>query len=290
MIDYTEMQSGRERRCALQGSNPPSISTAIPEGRIITFRDYDPWYKRDETGFNKVGYITRSETVLYPFCRWLRVTALSKVTSRKHVLLALGPAATPNLANIEVFFTQNRRSVHLFFMGLRALNEGDFTFFKNPIRLPILGPLPPGEWEERWKQFVGLLCPGDLVFVIDTHSVVSRLIAVVDQGTWSHVGCYVGGGRVCEAITAGVVERPINVYRSLKYRLGIYRPFQLSEADSERVIARMRSIVGHKYNFYRIFRLAVMTVLGVHSKRSNSHNVSPNDLVLGGKCRLIFVV
>lgn len=53
---------------------------------------------------------------------------------------------------------------------------------------------------------------GDLLFTFDTESLTSKLISFFDRGPWSHCGMCSGEGTIIEATTAGVVERPIEVY------------------------------------------------------------------------------
>ena len=52
-----------------------------------------------------------------------------------------------------------------------------------------------------------LLRVGDSIMLIDTASVVSRLLAYFDHGVWSHEATWIGDGKVHEATTSGVVER-----------------------------------------------------------------------------------
>ncbi|HTO66851.1 MAG TPA: hypothetical protein VMM15_37010, partial [Bradyrhizobium sp.] len=193
---------------------------------LMMFRDWDLWYKppRYSVGwceYNKTGYVSDAGWVVYPFWRSLRKAPFEAIRKRKHTLVPL--SFMTNLESIEAFFSQNRANASLFFQGLNALAKHDDTFFEPPVRLPILQPISREEFERSWEQLLLLVRPTDQIMVIDTNSFISRAIAAVDQGVWSHVAGYVGNGNIIEAGLSGVVERPLTVYRSQRYRIGLYR-------------------------------------------------------------------
>ena len=109
---------------------------------------------------------------------------------------------------IETFFTGNVLNTFLMNRGLRAVAQGPRDLFDSPIKLPILRPLMHEEWARRWQELPSILRKLDIIQVFDGTSPVSRLIAAVDRGTWSHTAGYSGEGKVIEAITSGVTERP----------------------------------------------------------------------------------
>ena len=194
--------------------------------RLIAFRDSDRvWYRVDETGFNKVGYVTRKDTVIHP--RWnrgLAETPLPRVLRCPHEFRERAALTKDEVENIEIFFTQNTPSIELFNLGFSALlTASELSFFETPIRIPALEDISRLEFQKRWETFSSTLRPADMVAAIDTKSLTSRMIARFDHGTWSHVGTYTGDGTILEAIKDGVVERDIEVYRNPRYRLGLYR-------------------------------------------------------------------
>ena len=128
-----------------------------------------------------------------------------------------------------------------------------------------------------------------VIEVIDTKSLISRLIARFDHGTWSHIGGYSSDGTILEAISAGVVERDIEAYHNQKYRLGVYR----MNCDPERakgLVPGMRSILGTPYGFRDVIRLAFFKVFGIQPTGEGMRNVSPNDIARSERIRLIHVV
>jgi len=246
--------------------------------RLVTFRDLDPWYKPDETGFNKVGYVTADDNVIFPLMRGMTQKPLRKITSRKHELLAFSIDSTRESENVEAFFTKNKLNSNLFFRGVKELHSGDLSFFQRPIRLPLLEPLPPHEYEERWQQFIAKLVPGDLLFAYNTKNLISRVIKLVDNGTWSHVALCTGHGLVCESGKAGVLERGVEAYHSPSYRLGIYRPNNMPPETREKIIAIARTQIGGSYNYFGVLRLGAMKLLGITRKNNAPRNLSPNDI------------
>ena len=220
---------------------------------LVSFRDSDRmWYPVDETGFNKVGYLTRRQTVIHPwFNHRLRETAETRIRIYPHTFFQRAAHSQSELDNVERFFTENKPSIELFNSGMAAIvKQNDLTYFENPIRIPVLDPITVEEFDKRWQTFCSILRLGDIIAVIDNKSILSRLIAHFDRGTWSHVGVYSGEGKLVEAVLQGVVEGEIEDYHSPRYRLGVYRRKNLRLGNAQEVVARMRSQIGAKYNFY----------------------------------------
>jgi len=252
----------------------------------ILFRDFDPWFKPDWTGFNKIGYLTSYGTVIYPMWRHLREQPFEKMHRLKHQLRPRILQAQQD-ANIETFFTKNQRKLNLFDMGMRKLVlSDDLSFFDNPIRLPILQPISDAEHEFRWIQFLDRLQPFDTISLIDAQSHISRAIAKFDQGTWSHTGIYLGNGRITEAITSGVVERAIEVYRVPRYRLGIYRPPEFDESQKTVMMEFISAQIGKPYDYSGVLKLFMKKLFGV----LHPMPTSPNDMLISEKLNLIFTL
>jgi uncharacterized protein YycO len=257
------------------------IASELRLTTFVTFRDWDifykwPWAKVSWTAHNKIGYLTATEVVIYPVRRNIRTVKLERI--KRHTKLIL-PPDYPSSANIEIFYTQNVPNLSLFYHGVNSLKgeEKYAHYFDNPIKLPILDPIDHDEWNRRWEKFVSLLLPGDSIQLTDTSSLISRLITKYDQGSWSHSATYIGNGYVSEAIPiAGVVVRPLDVYKSPKYRLGLYRIDHTPESRAK-FIGFMLSHVGDRYSYRKVVWLAVRKLLGL---KLIPTLVSPNDLVL----------
>ena len=254
---------------------------------LITFRDFDLLYKWPRYNVawnehNKVGYVTQACIAIYPLRCGLKKIALSKI---KHTHKLVPLPSTPLDDNIERFFTQNRDNPSLFVRGIKMLTQ-NLDFFKSPVKLPILDHITAQDFEVRWAQFVSLIRPGDWIQIIDTKSFVSKTISRIDHGVWSHSATYTGDGNICEAITSGVVERSIDVYRSYRYRLGLYRPNEPPNSVQPR-IAFLRSQIGKPYGYRKVLRLACWKLLQLPPIQAQP---SPNDVVFLYDAPLIYVV
>jgi hypothetical protein len=157
------------------------------------------------------------------------------------------------------------------------LREANFAYFDNPIRLPKLKPISADEHRRRWAEMTVSIQRGDLVQVLDTSSRVSRLIAKIDLGTWSHSARYIGNGNVFEVITSGPVTRSISSYADRPYRIGIYRAPNLSEDDLARMDAHDQSVLGKPYAWRTVLILGWKKILRL--EKYKSYEVSPNDLL-----------
>jgi Permuted papain-like amidase enzyme, YaeF/YiiX, C92 family len=127
------------------------------------------------------------------------------------------------------------------------------------------------------------------VFTLDTGGIGSRLITYLDQGTWSHVGSYVGEGRIIEAITSGVTERSIEAYHHPRYRLGIYR-LPGSPEQFDKMIEWSRSQLGKQYAFKKVLRLGIRMILGIWPDPIEPRQVTPNRAIAFWPFRLVEVV
>jgi hypothetical protein len=229
--------------------------------RLILFRGgFDPWHPPDETGFSKWGYVTATEMVIHPRRSRIARAPLNQIVKRPHRFMILNH---PQSSQIEEFFTSNVINNKLYVRALLEMGNANSTFWNNPIKLPVLTPITPEEHEARWNRMVGLLQKGDGIFTFDTSSCISRVITHLDQGTWSHVATHSGDGQICEAITAGVVERSIEAYHDCRYRLGVYRPLRASPEHIDAMIAALRSQLGKRYNYRGVLRLGMKLALGI---------------------------
>lgn len=267
------------------------------------FRDWDPWYKppfynrvswRD---YNKTGYVSKSGRVVFPYRRSLRTDRVEIIERRSHTVVPLSFMSNPD--NLEKFFTQNKPNAELFFQGLNALGRRDDEFFEYPIRLPILPPTNAQEFEERWQRMQHIVRPADCIMIFDTTSYISRLMAAVDRGVWSHVAGYAGNGNVFELILSGMVERPLDTYRSPLYRIGIYRARPSNggaeyAADPKRIhafLANSRASIGRThYDYLKVVKLGFVKTFGIRLKQPSDHDVTPNDMARSVLFKLIFTI
>ncbi len=251
---------------------------------LIVFKDRDRWHKIDETGFNKTGYVTRNGVVIYPSRRRIAKTSLQMVERRHHCLFSI--AAHPHADQIELFFSSNVINYYLYSTAMEQIRQTESRFWDYPIKVPILSPAIPTEYESRWGHLTATLQKGDLIFTLDSTSMASKLITYLDQGAWSHVGLYAGEGRIVEAITSGVVERSIEAYHHPRYRLGAYRVDSAKPKQIETMIFFQRTQIGKPYGWTQLLRLGAQLVFGVFPREV----LTPNELIPAFECRLVEIV
>jgi hypothetical protein len=230
--------------------------------KLVFFKEWgDPWHRTDDTGFNKTGYVTETGMVIYPRRSRIARTTIEAVKEKSHRLVDLSnhPCAT----QIEAVFINNVINTALYVTAMEQIGHPRARFWDNPVKIPILSPISAEEHEARWSKMLRILKKGDGIFTVDTKSIASRLITHLDQGTWSHVGQYVGNGKIVEAMTAGVVERSIEEYHHHRYRLGVYRLPDASTEQIESIIAAMRSRIGDRYSYRKVLLLGIRLALGI---------------------------
>lgn len=135
------------------------------------------------------------------------------------------------------------------------------------------------EFYKRSETMMAILQRRDWIFTADSNSKISGLICRWDQGPWSHMGAYTGDGFLCEAIPLRVSERPIDVYRNPRYRLGIYRHRGMTAEEADKLIAFNRRTVGESYGYRKAVRLASWKLIrGRRAKGQDAFLLIPNDL------------
>lgn len=154
--------------------------------------------------------------------------------------------------------------------------------------IPLLR-ISPDEHERRWQELIPQLQAADGIFTVDTQSYGSRLIAYLDQGSWSHSATYSGNGNIIEATTGGVVERNIDAYRDARYRIGAYRLPNITPAQIDSLIGFSRSQVGKSYNFRGAIRLGLRLAFGIWPTPTARHT-TPNMVVIRSGYELIGTV
>jgi len=214
---------------------------------LIAFQDNDKSHSPDETGYNKVGYITHSNSVIFQYKKRMVRKELSILKKRPHQLISIDNNVL-DMNKVHAFFEYNILTVELFHIGLTQLLEVNSAYFNYPIKLPKHNKINIKDHDEKWGKLVLEHKKGDTLFTFDTDSLFSKIISFVDKGPWSHVAMCTGEGTIIEALTSGVQERSIEVYENPKYRVGLYR-FRAGVPDPEKGVAFGRAQIGKPYNF-----------------------------------------
>jgi cell wall-associated NlpC family hydrolase len=255
---------------------------------VVVFKGWgNPWHPTDASGFSKTGYVTNNGIVIYPRRSRIARTSIEAVTRRHHRLIDI--SNHPRATQIEVLFTNNVINNSLYVAAIQQIGNPNSPFWNNPIKIPILSPISPEEHEARWARSLGALQKGDGIFTFDTKSIGSWLIAYLDQGTWSHVGMYVGNGQIVEAITLGVVERSIESYHDTRYRLGVYRLPGASPERIDSLVAFNHSTVGDRYSYRKALTLGIRLALGIWPSAGARHT-TPNMAITRAGYDLIEIV
>lgn len=249
---------------------------------LVTFLDNDRTHKTVATGFNKIGYVTKDDVVIYPKRRRIVETNLSKIKALPHRYPLLPDDLDKE--KLEQFFTLNHRDFDLFFVGINSIVNREFQYFFNPIKLPILDRIDKDEHKKRWDSLAASIKKCDVLFTLDTKSLASRLISYVDNGPWSHTAMCSGEGTVIEAITSGVCERPVQIYQDLRYRVGLYRT--IGEIPTpDHTIEFHRSQVGKRYSYKKAFIAGVQKYF-----RAPRLAPTPNDFAISPNIYLVAIV
>lgn len=255
---------------------------------VVHFKGrYDPWHPADATGYSKVGYLTNDGTLIYPRRTRIARMPFEKIRRRPHRLIDL--SNHPRRERIEAPFTNNVINSRLFVTAHQQMGDLASPFWDNPIKLPILTAISPQEHEAKWNAMRQELRKGDSVLTIDTTSIVSRTIAYLDQGTWSHAATYVGEGNIAEAVSPRVTERSIEVYHHTRYRLGVYRPVGATPETIDRSIEFLRAQLGKKYAYRKVIILGLRLALGIWPSGAARHT-TPNMAITRPEFNLVQIV
>jgi hypothetical protein len=244
----------------------------LEHAMLITFADNDRSHKADQTGFNKIGYVTESQEVIYLWRNRVVQDRLSAIEKMPHKVFPLPDVFERN--NVEIFFSKNFPAVDLFNLGLSSILRNDVGYFSSPIKLPRLETIGKLARNDRWRALRSMAITGDLLFTFDTQSIFSKIISIIDRGPWSHCAMYTGDDTVIEALTSGVCERPIEVYADPKYRVGLYRS-RTRLPEPEKGIHFARSQIGKRYSYRKAALAGLLKLL-----RLKRIAPTPNDLAI----------
>ena len=246
---------------------------------LITFADNDRSQKTDSTGFNKIGYITQSQQVIFPWRNRLIKKPLSVIEKNPHKRYPVPEVLEKD--NVEKFFVENFQTLDLFNLGMSSILRNDVAYFALPIKLPRLEPIDKQSRDDCWIALKSLASEGDLLFTFDTASLFSQIISLVDGGPWSHCALYTGERTVIEALTAGVCERLIDVYADSRYRVGLYR-LRSGLVNQGDIVEFRQSVIGRPYSYRKAALVGMQKLL-----RLPRSLPTPNDLAINPELELL---
>ncbi len=256
---------------------------------LCKFLDRNPFHRPDSSGLNRVGYSTKRGPMVYQRGHNFVEVPLLRLRPKRIEAYEIKGSGM-ELDAIEQFFTGNVLNTFLMNRGLHALAQGPRDLFASPIKLPILRPITESEWKLRWQELPNFLQKLDTIQVFDGTSRISRFLAAVDRGSWSHTAMYSGDGTVIEAITSGVTERSLEVYMRPGVRIGIYRMAGCSAENADKAIHFARQRIGDDYGWAQLVKKGIQLLAHVHPMPQD-FIPSPNDLIVRTEgMELIFLI
>lgn len=240
-----------------------------------------------KTGCNQTGIFISDRDII--FVRKRKVQKIdvdelkrSKVIIQKHKDNSL----IPKIIN---YFNNINDNYRMFGLGIRALASENFEAFNSEKIMPSFNKYSSKfEYEAAWSELISKLRKGDLIFIFNRNSWISKLIATMDNGSWSHCGIYVGEGNILETIPIGTVVRNIEIYKNKKIHFGVYR----SETETPSLIGEtinklISEEVGPGYGYLKAIILGIRTVFGLNDDKFSPTDVTPNGLIYSGSLYLI---
>lgn len=247
------------------------------------FRDSDPRHTYTGEEFNKAGYVTLSGSIIHLQGRRLVESSKARIRHLNPKIVSV-PFSAAECEAAEFLFTRKPRDPDLFSAGMSALMEGRILALTNSVRPIVFDALSEEEHRNRWDQLLQVAKKADFIFTFNTASWTSRVIAWVDNGSWSHTALYSGENTVLEAITSGTCERPIDVYRTPNFRVGLYR-IPLEDGKDEKGIEWLRSRIGDGYSYRGALIAGAEKLFCLQRKKR-----TPNDMMMVPNIQLIALV
>jgi|GEM_PF-2668523 hypothetical protein len=291
----SKMEKNEAKKAEPETISVRDLKDKIPSGANIFFNDPHTRRKPDRSGFNQYGIFLRNGNVLFNRPRWY---------GRKGKMFELPPAMLGKEIKVAcsqdisfrskfcIYFEMNRDNYRLFDLGISKLTSNEFSFFDYPEIMPNWKEKQFDDNKEKWERLYSVIKPGDLFTAFDPQSLVSRLIAWVDDGSWSHCGLCLGGSQVSEVTSKGRIISDLEDYRKKRVHVGVYRQWpELNEDQTARLIHFSLSKLGGKYNYIGAFKCGVNTLLGrdnwVNKRGDRFIAPTPNGMIYSGHFRLI---
>jgi len=240
-----------------------------------------------KTGCNQTGiFVSHSEII---FVRKRKVQKIN-VDELKGTKVAIHKVADGSLSrNIVAFFKNIKDNYRMFGLGIRALANHNFEVFDSENIMPKFENYSSiAQYDIAWSELTSKLRKGDLIFTFNKKSRISKLIAAIDNGSWSHCGIYMGQGNIFEAISKGRVVRNIEAYKNLNIHLGVYRSGMAKQSFTDETINKfVNEEAGPDYGYLKAILLGIRTVLGLNNDKFSPTDVTPNGLIYSGSLYLV---
>lgn len=228
--------------------------------------------ERTPDGFTKVG-IAPGDGMVY-FEHFWKTKALPLEEVKRRPCQAFELPEKFDRSKIREFFCVNHPSAELFQAALRAILSDKPEYFDRPLRTPPHDSIDHEEHQRRCEALASVAQPLDMLCTFDPTSRMSRFIARIDAGPWSHTATVARGGMIFEAVTSGVRQIALTEYLQWPYRLGLYRS-DSPVPDPEAGEVFMQGQLGKPYAFGKATLAGLARIL-----RLDGRKLLPNDLAL----------
>jgi hypothetical protein len=115
---------------------------------IIFFKNNRRQNKNGPNGFNKIGYVTTSGTVIFATRNRVNRRHLSEIEKFPHQIFDISNQF--NRQNLDIFFSDNLQTLDLFNAGLGAIQHQRVDYFLHPkkyrIQIILMKPCAGINW------------------------------------------------------------------------------------------------------------------------------------------------
>ena len=267
-----------------------TIKSECPGCQILFFDKKTKEPPGPKTGCNQIGVFISEQTILYCRNRKIVYIEIDDLIGSKVTICGLKDKTKSD--KIINYFKKSKSNYRLFKLGVRALMLHNMKVFDDPYIMPKLRNYgSEDEYQKNWDRVYSKLKKADLIFTYNSKSLISKVIANIDKGSWSHSGIYNGNGKILEAISKGGVKRKIDVYRNKHIHLGIYRAIDyalLTNNDIDEILDILSvETLGLKYGFHKALILGIRTLLGLTEDKFSPTDLTPNGLIYAGNLYLV---
>ena len=207
--------------------------------------------------------------------------------SGSHVKI-VAPSEKEYMPKIAEFFISAQNNYRLFNLGISAINANRLDFFDSGKSImPVFSNyLTDEHYNEAWKRVTSKLKKGDMICTFNSKSLISKTIARIDKGSWSHCGVYVGNNEIFEMISKGAVRRNIDAYKQKYIHFGIYRPigsvYQMNMENDDYINHFIELSKNDKYSYLKALILGIRTILSFTDGKFSPVDVTPNAIIYKG--------
>ena len=263
-----------------------TIKSELPGCLILFFDKKTKKPPGPKTGCNQTGVLISEQTILYCRNRKIDHIEIDDLTGSKVKILGLkDKTKTDKIIN---YFKKSKSNYRLFKLGVRALMHHNMKVFDDPYIMPKLRKYgSEDKYQKNWDRVYSKLQKFDCILTYNSKSLISKVIASIDKGSWSHTGIYVGNGEILELISKGVVKRNIDVYRNKHIHLGVYRTIETNNDIGEILDIFSVETLGLKYGYHQALILGIRTLLGLTEDKFSPTDLTPNGLIYSGNFYLV---